>query len=421
MKNLQNRFPKEFLFGVATASLQIEGGDTNNSWFDWCEKGMVPNGDHCILANDHWNRIDEDISCMKDLNITSYRLSLEWSRIEPKKGKYDVEAINHYKLELEKLIQAGIEPMITLHHFSNPSWLEQQKAWTSKEVVTLFELYTSFVVKHLGHLCSHWVTINEPNVYLVMGYMEGDFPPGEKGNIRAFFKGAKNMIQAHKAGFKAIHRIRKEQGYDNTKVGAALHLRVFDTLKEGLLSTITKRLHYFLFQDLFFNGMLYGYWLIGLKSKRYFDFIGINYYTRDILKAGFVNFPLFAERLVKQGSEVNDLNWEIYPEGLLRIMKRYFHKCKLPIYITENGIADAKDEKRKTYLRDHLAVILDGIKDGIDIRGYYHWTLMDNFEWAEGYEARFGLFKHDLQTQERSLRSSGQYYANICKNKSLDV
>ncbi len=413
-------FPDNFIFGAATASLQIEGGDRNNSWYDWCEAKKIPNGDHCIEANDHWNRIAEDVQLMKDLNLTGYRLSIEWSRIQPTKETWDEAAIQHYRDEIIQLKQAGIEPMVTLHHFSNPSWFEKQNAWLNKECIPLFLAYTEFVVKHLGDLVSHWVTINEPNVYLMMGYFVGIFPPGKEGDIKSYLKGAKHMIAAHCQSYTLIHKLRNDIGKKDTQIGAALHLRVFDVSKHSFLAKISQKICYFLFQDLFFNGMLHGKWF-GRKLHKgtFFDYLGINYYSRDILKPNIKAFPIFADITKPEGCEVNDLDWEIYPEGLARVIRKYYEKCKLPIHITENGIADSIDQQRKKYLHDHLNAVHTCIQEGIPVKGYFHWTLIDNFEWMEGYEARFGLYAHDVATQERSLRASGKYYSKICKSKQL--
>ncbi len=415
-----NNFPKDFIFGAATASLQIEGGDRNNSWYDWCEAGKIPNGDHCIEANQHWERVEEDINLMKGLHLNGYRFSIEWPRIQPTKDSWDKAAILHYRDEIIQLKQAGIEPMLTLHHFSNPSWFEQQNAWIDKESISLFLAYTEYVVKHLGDLVSHWVTINEPNVYLMMGYFVGIFPPGKEGDIKSYLKGAKHMISAHCQAYTLIHKLQNDIGKKDTQVGAALHLRVFDTYKDKWLSKISQKICYFLFQDLFFNGMLHGKWFgRTLHRGQFFDYLGINYYSRDILKPNIKAFPIFADLTKPADCKVNDLDWEIYPEGLARLIKMYYQKCKLPIHITENGMADSQDKQRKKYIHDHLRAILSCIAEGIPVKGYFHWTLIDNFEWMEGYEARFGLYAHDLETQKRSLRESGKYYAEICKSKRL--
>ena len=191
-----------------------------------------------IVADDHWNKVKEDVALMKDLNHQIYRMGLEWSRIEPVKGQFSKDALKHYRQEIEMLIKNGIKPMITLHHFSNPLWLEHDGAWLTSEVIGLFERYTEVVVNELGDLVSDWVTINEPNVYLAQGYIIGDWPPGGKGKMIEYFKGAKNMILAHICSYNKIHFIRKKMGFSDTMVGVANHMRVFDpkygTIREKL-------------------------------------------------------------------------------------------------------------------------------------------------------------------------------------------
>ncbi len=417
--------PEDFLLGVATASVQIEGGDTGNSWYAWCEDGKVPNGDHCIVANDHWNRLEQDVDLMKDLGVKTYRMSLEWARIEPRQGEFNKEAIDHYRAELSMLISNGIRPLVTLHHFSNPIWLEEQGAWLNSDVIEYFCRYTSYVVSQIGDLVTDWVTINEPNVYLYSGYIDGIFPPGVKGKIGSYFKGAKYMCQAHCKVYKLIHAIAKERGYSGYQVGSAVHLRVFDLKKNSWLARFARGLYYRFFQEIFLNAMIGGQFDKRMGGgfpegmQRFSDFIGVNYYSRDLLTASLNPMTLFAQRHVQEGSEVNDLGWEIYPEGLSRLIAQYYAQYKLPVYITENGIADANDDKRQAYIVSHLTEVAKCIEKGIPVQRYYHWTLMDNFEWMEGYEARFGLYAHDVGSQQRTLRSSGQYYKSVCNTHQI--
>ncbi len=423
---LMNSFklPENFMFGTATASLQIEGGDKNNSWYRWAEQGHIKDNTHCIVANDHWNRVEEDIELMKKLNCRVYRMSLEWSRIEPEKGKFNSEAIEHYKWEIQKLIEAGINPLVTLHHFSNPLWMEDEGAWLNAEAVSYFERYTEYVVSKLGeHVCD-WVTINEPNVYLLIGYVFGEWPPG-KTSIKDYLKGAKNMIMAHIKSYNKIHEVRTKMGFRDTMVGVAFHLRVYDP-KHG--TALEKRLckntdH--LTQEIFIQGMTEGKLVFPVGSGyplgkgKYFDFFGINYYTRDIISFTLNPSQLFAKTEVKEDAPVNDLGWELYPEGLYRICKKYYDRFKQPIYITENGTCDSKDAFRTRYIYDHIQQVKRLIDEGVDVQRYYHWTLMDNFEWIEGLSARFGVVEVNFDTLERKIRKSGQFYAELCKHKAV--
>jgi beta-glucosidase len=417
--------PKDFLFGSATASLQIEGGDKNNSWYEWCEQGYIKDGTHCIVADDHWNRFEEDIALMKKLNHQVYRLGIEWSRIEPVKGQFSRDALKHYRLELELLVKNKIKPMITLHHFSNPLWLEHNGAWLTPEVVGLFERYTEVVVNELGDLVSDWVTINEPNVYLAMGYITGEWPPGGKGKMIEYFKGAKNMVLAHICSFRKIHELRGRMGFSNTMVGVANHMRIFDPKYGTRRERLSCWLNNHLFHEIFISGMAEGRLLppIGLGyplgKGPFMDFFGLNYYSRDMLYGTWNPVELFSRMEVKAGTDTNDLGWEIYPEGLSRICREYFKRYGVPIYITENGTCDKKDAFRTRYIYDHMLEIKKLIDEGITVERYYHWTLMDNFEWVEGLSACFGLIEVDFANQERKIRKSGQFYAELSKNKAV--
>ncbi len=416
---------KDIKLGVATASLQIEGGDRNNSWYDWCEAGKIPNGDHCIIANDHWNRAAQDIELMKDLHLDTYRMSLEWSRIEPREGQFDQSAIQHYRTELLALKAAGIEPLVTLHHFSNPTWFESDGAWMDAKCIDRFLKFVEIAVLNFGDIVTEWTTINEPNVYLFMGYVDGDFPPGVKGDIRAFLKGAKHMSIAHCKAYELIHSRVKEKFNLTPRVGAAVHVRVFDAFRNTLLERLACHLYYRLFQEIFLDAMIAGKSsrFLGLGSSirpgRYSDFIGINYYSRDILKGKWDPANLFAERLLQDNAKTNDLKWEIYPEGLGRLIRKYYEQFGLPIYITENGTADASDAFRQEYIKSHLEQILSCKAQQIPVERYYYWTLMDNFEWMEGYDARFGLIAHQVESQSRKIRESGKYYATVCRDRRL--
>lgn len=416
--------PEDFLLGTATASLQIEGGDKNNSWYRWAEKGHIKDGSHCIIADDHWNLLLKDIDLMKKLNCHTYRMSLEWSRIEPGRGKFNQDAMDRYRWEIKKLIENGIKPLVTLHHFSNPLWFEDEKGWLNPEADEYFEKYTEYVASNLGDLVSDWITINEPNVYLMFGYIKGIWPPGKKNTI-SYFMGAKNMIIAHIKAYKRIHEIRYRMGYRDTMVGASHHLRIFDP-KNGKKSEKWVCKNYEkIFQDIFLEGMGKGK-LTGpvgsgypMGMGRFMDFLGVNYYSRDIISLSPNPAALFGKLGVMEGAKINDLGWEIYPEGLYRVCKKYYEQYKVPVYITENGTCDSRDEFRAEYIYDHLYQVKRLIDDGVDVRRYYHWTLMDNFEWLEGLSARFGLYEVNYENLERSLRKSGEFYGMLCKNRGV--
>lgn len=416
------KLPEDFLFGTATASVQIEGGDRNNNWYRFCEENKTADGTHCIVAADHWNRYEEDIALMKQLNQQAYRMSVEWSRIEPEKGQYNDAALEHYRDEIQLLRDNNIRPLVTLHHFSNPIWFEDIGGWATSKSITYFNNFTKKVVSFLGDLVEDWITINEPNVYLEGTYSTGNYPPNKPSFIR-YFKGAKHMIGAHVEAYKTIHKIRTEQNHPGkTMVGVANHVRLFDAYEEKAAAKWSASLLDHVFHEIFLEGMIYGKlkFPLGMGGHpygkgMYCDFMGINYYTRDIIKFSWNPLRMFGELTVQEGAEVNDLGWEIYPEGLYRVCKKYFDRYEFPIYITENGISDAEDKQRGKYIFDHLKVIKQLIDDGVAVERYYHWSLMDNFEWDLGLTPRFGIIEIDYESQKRTIRESGKFYGEVAK------
>ncbi len=418
--------PEDFLLGTATASLQIEGGDRNNSWYRWAEEGRIKDGSSPLRACDHWNRYEEDIGLMKQLGCHSYRMSIEWSRIEPSPGAFNPKALDHYRREIGLLRDSGIRPLVTLHHFSNPLWFEDSGGWLHPEAPERFLRYVRYTAGGLRDLVSDWVTINEANIYLVFGYIFGEWPPG-KSTVSGYLRGGRNMVKAHLLAYDELHRSEPSAAAVPVLVGAAAHVRVFDPQRDRFIERSLSRIYDRVFQDMFVAAMTDGRRLfpLGLGSKRgsrpAADFLGLNYYSRDMIAFRWKPASLFGEQRVREGAEVNDLGWEIYPQGLYRTAKRYYDQYRLPVFITENGICDRKDSRRPRYILEHLQQVKRLIDDGVDVQRYYHWTLTDNFEWAEGETARFGLIEVDYESQKRSIRRSGELYGELCRNRSADA
>ncbi len=412
--------------GSATASLQIEGGDRNNSWYEWAEQGHIVDGSKTSPATDHWRRVDEDIALMKKMHHSIYRMSLEWSRIEPAEGKFSSAAIRHYRDEIKALRKAGIKPMVTLHHFSNPLWFEHSGGWLRDDAAAVFQRYAGYAVGALADLVSDWVTINEPNVYLTKSYVFGEWPPAHK-DLSHFFKGAASMVQAHALAYDTVHALRRDRGYSDTMAGAAHHLRIFDPCSINPLDALVAAVYEHLFQDIFVAAMTRGTCLWPLKcdalknARPLSDFIGINYYTRDMVGFTFDRKVNFGKLSVKKAAAVNDLGWEIYPEGFYRLLKKFHRRYRLPIYITENGTCDRQDVFRSQFIYDHLFQLKRVLDEGVDVRAYCHWTLTDNFEWLEGFSARFGLVQLDTKSLKRKIRRSGEFYACVCKERGISA
>jgi beta-glucosidase len=392
-------FPGRFLFGTATAATQIEGGCTTTDWWEFSrEPGRIANGDTTAVACDHWHRVREDIALQTRLGMGAYRMSVEWGRIEPEEGRFDETVLEHYRDEVRALRDAGIEPMVTLHHFSFPTWLGRVGGAIAPQLPERFERFTRHVVRVLGDYVATWITINEPNVLVAQGYLLGIWPPG-KPSLGAIPRAIRNLRRAHRHAYRAIHDIKP-----GASVGIAHHIRLATPASADLRDRVAARL-----LDVAFNRPF-----LDLPQ----DFIGLNYYSRDIVRfAAHKAGELFMERTVALGADTNDLGWEIYPEGL-GIVLRSLAKKRKPIWITENGIADAADTRRAKFIALHLREVESAIEDGVDVRGYLHWSLLDNFEWADGYAARFGLYAVDA-TQTRTLRASGEAYAALVRQRSL--
>lgn len=418
------QFSEKFMLGTAASSVQIEGGDQNNTWYKWCEEGHIKDFSSCYTACDHWHRVEQDTEILKTLNVQTHRLSLEWSRIEPQVGQFSPEALKHYRDELELLLANGIQPLVTLHHFSEPIWFQEMGGWKKPKNADLFVGYVRYVVENLGDLVREWVTFNEPNVYANLGYAFGIFPPGRR-NVLDYFQVASVLIKTHQRVYLLIHELRAQKGFSGqTMVGTAMHIRVFDGVT--FIGKKTAALVDYFFHELFMEGMTRGILkcplpLTGYEypKGKYADFLGINYYTRNIVEFVFNLSNYFHICGYDKDLNKSDLGWDIYPEGIYRVCNKYYSQYKLPIYITENGLSDDEDSRRPKFIKDHLGYLAKAIEEGIEVERYYHWSVMDNFEWLEGESAAFGLYRCNFRTQERTPRKSAEVYAWICQKKGI--
>lgn len=414
------RLPEDFLMGSATAAAQIEGGNSGNNWYRWSEQGTIRDGSSFLREDDHWNRYREDVALLKSLGHKVYRMSLEWSRIEPRKGEFDAVAMKHYRDEIELLVQNGIRPLVTLHHFTHPLWLCDEGEFETEDVVPLFVRYVRYVVENIGDLVAEYITINEPNVYVANGYIFGIWPPGRR-SLRLAGRVYCNMALCHMAAYREIHALRSKYGFPGkTMVGVAHHLRLFTPYNRlNPLDRLAAPLLNLFFQNRSVELMARGKArfpfsrFTGSQPGEYQDFIGINYYTRSAVR--FVGFRDGARR----GRPKNDLGWEIYPHGIAKLCARFGRKYGLPVWITENGVCDNRDAYRARFIYDHLREIASAIHRNVRIERYYHWSLLDNFEWLEGEAARFGLVHTDYATQQRTVKSSGRFYSEIIRNAGV--
>lgn len=420
-------FPPDFRWGVATASHQVEGHNQNNQWWAWeQEAGRIAGGSTSGLACDWWQNAEQDFDRAAAMGLSVLRLSIEWSRVEIAPGRIDTVALDRYRDMLEALLARGITPMVTLHHFSDPLWLTEKGGWTNPNVVPYFTRYVHQVIQRLGDLTTLWCTINEPNVYVSMGYIRGAFPPGEQ-NLKTAALVLRHMLTAHGAAYKLIHRLQ-----ENAQVGLAHNLRFFDPANpRSLADRAAAWLQDYWFNQTTLAAVWKGIWLppLGfgpaLGVRRRLDWIGLNYYTRDRVayeRGAGLGFG-HAERT--PGAETLDGGYgELYPEGLARALRRLARLCgrgrhRIPIHITENGIPDADDDQRPRALLLHLHQLWRALQTNIPVHSYYHWTLVDNFEWAEGWDLRFGLIELDPETQQRKRRPSADLYATIAQGNAI--
>ena len=399
-------FPRGFLWGSATSAFQVEGGCKTHDFYDWAVQGKIRDGTNPADAVHFWERYKEDIALLEEMNHSSFRMSVEWARIEPEEGKYSQEALEGYVNILEELRNADILPMVTLYHFALPMWVARKGGWTSKETITHFIRFTEKVVSSLGHLTDLWLTVNEPACYVLFTYIRGEFPPG-KVSLRSAFRALNNLALAHSSAYGTIHSIYTEREWGIPRVGIAKDLRFFDPYNDdNILDRLSARLH-----DKYFND-----WFLKKINKRRtaLDLFGINYYSGNLVK-----FPF--QVLEREGLAKSTLGFGIYPEGFYRVLMRYWDMYRLPIYVTENGVCDDKDELRPRFLLDHLYQMHRAINDGVHVAGYYHWSTMDNFELVDGVMSRCGLIHvdHESPDKTRTVKASGRLYSEIAKANGI--
>jgi beta-glucosidase len=420
------RMPDGFLWGAATAAHQNEGGNHNNQWAAWEQQpGRIHAGQRSGRATDWWDleTAASDFDRAAELGLNSLRLSVEWSRIEPEQGLFDQTALRKYAEMIGLLRARGLAPMVTLHHFTDPLWLTDLGGWENPLAADTFARFAGRVVEALGDQVTLWCTINEPTVYAYIGYNYGLFPPGVRSLPRTF-NVLRRMLLAHARAYRTIHRLQ-----NNACVGLAHHIRVYlprdparaaDRRAAAIMDRLGNRSVY----EAITKGRLTLPLGVGQRVTPLIDtcdYIGVNYYTpvRVAFDPGQPG-QLFMRESFAPGAELSDLTpsgeayGEIDPGGLYLALRQAAAYGK-PIYITENGVPDHDDDVRPRFIATHLAETWRAIRDGADVRGYYHWTLVDNFEWAAAWSLRFGLFELDPEADTRTARTSAAVYGRIAQ------
>jgi len=405
-----SRFPEGFLWGTASAAHQVEGDNRNCDWWEFEQQpGRIANGGTSAIANDHYHRYREDFALLRELNQNAHRLSIEWSRIEPAPGEFDARQIRHYRDVLGDLREQGIEPMVTLHHFTSPTWFASKGGWSAPDAAHGFLPFVHRVVDQLGDLVGLWCTINEPTIYAANGWVFGEFPPGRKGDVIGLYRVTSNMRKAHELAYGAIKR-----RWPDAKVGLSHHKLLF-------LPASDKRRDRWAAQT---SQMALDRWPVAPGQLRRIveatsDFVGIAHYWGQMC-AFDPKRPReqFIRRFNVPGRPVTDMGLSADPTWMRTVLNELRELGK-PVYITENGLATGDDEWRARYITETLANVLLAIGDGVDVRGYFHWTNTDNFEWARGYSTRFGLIEVDRKSLERTIKPSGKLYGRIAAANAL--
>ena len=403
------QFPDGFYWGAATASYQVEGGIENCDWAKAARDGKVP---PCGRACDHYNRYEADFDIAKSLGHNAHRFSVEWARIEPEQGVFNEAEIEHYREVLKSLRARGITPFITLWHFTLPLWFSESGGFERKDSPEIFARYCAFVVSRLGDLCSDFSTINEPSVYGSNGWLRGSWPPFKRfaltdlvaitnsgkqyearptkglGPVFLWRRVMKNLARGHNAAYREIKKLPHQ-----TNINFVHHVIVFDA-NWNPFNKLKAAIANWQWTHVFMK-----------RTAGHYDSIGLNYYF----------YTKFGD---KRPWRKTDMDWNFAPEHIydaLHILKRY----QKPIYISEAGLADSADSGRAEYIYKQVEAAWRAIQDGIDVRAHVYWSLMDNYEWALGYDKRFGLLEVNYETLERTVRPSAAVYKRICEANAV--
>ncbi len=405
----QIRFPSRFLWGASISAHQVEGGNHNQwtvwelehakslahaadyhfsdleGWADFKEEAKRPDNYVSGRAIEHYERFEEDFELARKMNLNALKFSVEWSRIEPTEGAWNVEAIEHYKRYVLGLKQRGIEPVITLFHFTLPVWFSEMGGFEKRGNVKYFLRFIEKVLGELGSSIRYVITLNEPEVYAIESYYLGHWPPMRQSKLQAYAV-LRNLAYAHNKASKLIHGMNRRY-----KVSIAKNSNYFYAGDDARLSLWSAGFMQYFQDDYFLK-----------KVRKRCDFLGVNFYFSN---------RVYGYRVHNPDERLSDLGWDLSPDHLEYVLERLYRKYHLPIIVTENGLADATDEQRQWWLGRTILAMRNALHEGVDLRGYLHWSLLDNFEWNKGAWPRFGLVEVDYDTMKRNPRPSARRYA----------
>jgi beta-glucosidase len=402
------KFPDSFFWGASTSSYQVEGNNTHSDWWKWEKEGKLKykSGSAC----NQYELFRHDYDLAKSLNHNAHRLSIEWSRIEPRENEFSYKEIKHYISVIDALRERKIEPVVTLHHFTNPSWFTDKGGWLSKDALEHFLRYVEKIVSALCDKVHIWVTINEPMVYAYHAYVRGAWPP-QKKSLSNLKRVGNVLINAHIKAYGLIYDIYKKRNLPHPFISIAKHMQAFEMHENSLRNKFAVRL-----RDKVFN---FGIIEKAIREKA-LDFIGLNYYTRQTVSTRSWSMrSLLTDNFTgDEDNKKNSLGWDIYPGGLYKISMK-LKKYNLPIFILENGICTTNDSEREEFIIEHLKSVHKAIMNEVKIIGYLYWSLIDNYEWHEGFNPRFGLIDVNYSNFKRTIRDSARKFALICKTGTI--
>lgn len=430
MKDKKRLFPKNFLWGASTASHQVEE-NTHNQWTVWelenaarlaktaperlswlpsweRVKDRATDPENYISGNgvEHMAHYKQDLKLAAGLQLNSFRFGIEWSRVEPEEGKWDKKSLDYYRSYIQEIIDLGLEPILNIWHWTMPTWFTDMGAFEKRKNIKYFTRFVEKLCTELQIDKLHYIiTLNEPNVYASFGYMMGEWPPNHKSKI-TFLRVYYNLTIAHKKIYKILKKANP-----HVQVGVAAQLANIQSKRpQNILDlTATRWMRYF-----------WNWWFLNRINKQQ-DFVGFNYYFTDYYKwGGSKHSSIFDFGIHRKNPNEpkNDLGWYMEPEGLYPLLVRLWAHYKKPIMITENGLADELDEHRRWWIEESIIAMERAISEDVQLIGYMHWSLLDNFEWAYGWWPKFGLIEVDRKTMKRTPRPSAKYYTERIKELS---
>jgi beta-glucosidase len=380
-------FPGEFLWGTATSAYQIEGGNTNTDWYRYELSPGTRAVEPCGSACDSWHRYEEDLDLVQSLGLNAFRFSIEWARVEPSRGTISIEALNHYRAVMDACLARDILPVVTLHHFTLPLWVADEGGFESPDIVKWMADYARVVSHEFGNAIGVACTINEPNIVAVYGYLRGLFPP-QVASWERFVQVNSTMRACH----AAMRDVLKE-GPGNFPVGLPISMHEYEALPGYERQTESFREE---MEDKY------------LEAVRDDDYVGVQCYTKLLIGAdGIVAHP---------DGETTDMGYLYWPQCVEYTVRRAISLAGVPVIVTENGIGTTNDDQRIRYVREALQGVRSLLDDGLDVRGYFQWSLLDNFEWALGYRPKFGIVEVDRTTFVRTPKPSATWYADATRS-----